>query len=104
MIQREILKLFQNKSQKAITICEIVSKLYDQFDTCEFYGVDKYLTSLGLIVDEKYRGRGIGEQLLKSRKPFCEAFGIKLTSTSFTSSFANKIADKVGFELVKSLR
>ena len=94
----------QNKSKNARTVCDVCSLLYDKFDTCEFYGVDKYLTSSGLVVSEKYRGRGIGEQFLKSRKPFCKAFDIKLTSTTFTSTVSNKIADKVGFKLVKSLR
>lgn len=83
---------------------EIFALLCGTFDACEYYGVDKYLSSVGLIVSEKYRGRGIGEQLLKVRKIFCQAFDIKLTSTAFTSNFSNKIADKVGFELVKRLR
>lgn len=82
----------------------MMSLLYKDFDTCAHYGVDKYLTSFGLVVDEKYRGRRIGEQFLRSRRPFCETFGIKLTSTIFTSNFSNKIADNVGFELNKALR
>lgn len=40
---------------------------YENFDTCEHYGIDQYLTSFGLSVDKKYRGRGIGEQLLLTR-------------------------------------
>lgn len=83
---------------------DIILLLYENFDTCQHYDVDKYLTSLGLIVVEKYRGRGIGEHFLRTRKAFCEAFGIKLTSTLFTSNYSNRIADKVGFKPVKSYR
>lgn len=82
----------------------MINLLYEDFDTYKHYGVDRYLTSFGLVVDPKYRGRRIGEQFLRSRKPFCEAFGIKLTSTVFTSNFSNKIADNIGFELNKALR
>lgn len=96
--------VFQNTSEKVNVVCDIFSLLYEQFDTCEYYGVDKYLTSVGLTVVGKYRGRSIGEQLLKTRKVFYKAFDIKLASTAFTSNFSNKIADKIGFELVKSLR
>lgn len=78
--------------------------LYGDFDTFEHYQVDKYLSSTGIIVSHEYRGRRIGEQFLRARKPFCEAFDIKVTVDIFTSNFSNANADKIGFQLDKSLR
>lgn len=40
---------------------------YENFDPCEHYGVEQYLTSFGLSVQRNYRGRGIGNQLLAAR-------------------------------------
>lgn len=78
--------------------------LYEDFDTFKHYNVDKYLGSVGLIVSSRYRGRAIGEHFLQTRQAFCKEFGIKLTSTAFTSNFSNRIADKVGFKPDKVIR
>lgn len=78
--------------------------LYEDFDTFDHYDVDKYLSSTGIVVFEEYRGRGIGEQFLRARKPFCQTFGIKLTVDIFTSNFSNANSDKIGFQLDKSLK
>lgn len=43
------------------------SVLYRDFSVFEHYGVDKYMASFGLSVDNRYRGRRIGEQLLGAR-------------------------------------
>lgn len=86
------------------SLFDIVFLLYKDINIFELYGVDKYLSSFGLYVVQKYRGRGIGEQLLRTRKSFCAAFDIKITSNGFSSDFSNRIADKVGFKLINSLR
>lgn len=78
-----------------------LSLLSENLDICEHYGVDKYLSSAGLVVLSKYRGRGIGQQFLVARKSVCDHFGIKLTSNTFTSDFSNQIADKAGFKIDK---
>lgn len=72
--------------------------LYENFEPFTHYNVDKYLGSVGLVVSSRYRGRAIGEHFLQTRRNFCNEFGIKLTSTAFTSNFSNRIADKVGFK------
>lgn len=46
---------------------DVISVTYRNFDPFEYYGVNKYLGSLGLSVDRKYRGRGVGVQLLDAR-------------------------------------
>lgn len=83
---------------------DTVCLAYEDFDPFEHYNVDKYLSSVGLVVSTKYRGRNIGEQFLQVRRVFCKEFGVKLTSTAFTSDFSNRIADKVGFKPDRVLR
>lgn len=94
----------QFKSDKNVRQFDALFFMGENFNICEHYGVDKYLSCAGLVVSSKYRGRRIGEHLLSARKAVCKHFGIKLTSTPFTSNYSNKIADKVGFKLDKFLR
>lgn len=56
------------------------------------------MTSTGLAVAEKYRGRGIGEKILLNRKPIWNEFGIELTSYVFTSPFSSQFADMAGYK------
>lgn len=101
---------------------KVVLTAYETFDTCEHYGVDQYLSSFGLSVEEKYRGRGIGDRFLDARyntleitqmhafsikklilalsyrKFLCKEFGLALTHTIFSSDYSNRNADKVGFK------
>lgn len=46
---------------------ELIDVLYENYDPFEDYKVDKYMSSLGLTVDRRYRGRGIGDHFLASR-------------------------------------
>ncbi|XP_031618845.1 uncharacterized protein LOC116337975 [Contarinia nasturtii] len=64
--------------------------------------VDEVLVACGLCVAQKYRGRGIAVELLKTRKIFCEEFNIKLTINVFSSHIADACAEKAGFELLKT--
>lgn len=95
---------FQIKTNTLRKFGELMHLLHENCDTLEIYGVDKYLTSVGLVVNAKYRGRGIAEHILRARKLICNTFGIKVTSTVFTSDSSNRIADKVGFKLDKIMR
>lgn len=65
----------------------------------EKYQVNEYMSELGLSVAREYRGRGIGEYILRARVPLGKAIGIKITNTIFTSTASQVLADKVGFEL-----
>lgn len=95
---------FQFKSEKNRRLFATMGLVNENFDTFEHYGVDKYLTSAGLLTITKYRGRNIGGQFLKARGAICKEFAIKLTSTTFTSDFSNHNADNVGFKLDIHLR
>lgn len=71
--------------------------LYKKFEPFTHYGVDKFLSSFGLSVLREYRGRGIGDRFLETRKLICKEYGLKFTQTVFTSNFSNRNADKTGF-------
>lgn len=74
----------------------ILNKNYNVF---EKYNVDVFMSELGLSVAREYRGRGIGEHILRARVPLGKAIGIQVTNTLFTSTASQILADKVGFEL-----
>lgn len=61
------MSLLQFKSQVTKDLFDLMMILYENFDTFEHYGVDKYLTSFGLSVGRKYRGRSIGDHFLATR-------------------------------------
>lgn len=46
------------------------AKICGDFDKYKHYGVDKYMASVGLYVNKKYRGRAIGDRILEARYPF----------------------------------
>lgn len=55
------------KGSIALTMCDLIETLFENFDTFETYGVNEYLSSAALTVDRKYRGRGIGDHILIGR-------------------------------------
>lgn len=57
------------------------------------------MTAFGLSVKSKYRGRGIGENILKARIPLGKAIGVNVTSTIFSAIASQKAAFKAGFQL-----
>lgn len=90
-------KCQQLKSPVMKSVLELIHLLYESFDPFEYYGVDEYMSSFGLSVDRKYRGRNIGDHFLASRKLLCKEYGLKFTQTIFSSDYSNKNADRVGF-------
>lgn len=77
--------------------------LYD-FDLFAHYKVDEFLGSFGLGIDPEYENLGIDAEFLKSRREICRKFGIKLTSTVFTSPESNALAKELRFKMDKGLR
>lgn len=69
-----------------------------QVDVFELYNVTHYLNAVGLSVAEKYQGRGVATMLLKARKPLCEACGLKLTRTIYSSESSQHCAERAGFK------
>uniref|UniRef100_A0A336LMK9 CSON004143 protein n=1 Tax=Culicoides sonorensis TaxID=179676 RepID=A0A336LMK9_CULSO len=80
------------------TVSSALMYVAKRIDPFEKYNVDKYLTSLGLSVNKKYRRRGIATEILKARVPLCKAMNIPLTTTVFTGESSQKCAIKAGFQ------
>lgn len=59
--------VLQIKSHANKVVFGIAGMLYEKFDPFAHYGVEEYMTSFGLSVDKKYRGRGIGDHFLDTR-------------------------------------
>lgn len=69
-----------------------------QFDVCKHFKVDRYLSAFGLCVDPEYRGRGVATEMLKARAPYMKAFGLRVTSNSYTGIGSQTAAKKAGYQ------
>lgn len=87
-----------------IRLTESLNFLSSAFDVLDHYKVDQALFALGLGVDKKFRGRGIGTEILKARVPLMNALNLKVTSTLFTTLGGQKCAQAAGFELNYQIR
>ncbi|CAH0558191.1 unnamed protein product [Brassicogethes aeneus] len=89
------------KTKKMKILLELIKYIYGIVEAYETLNIDHQLTALGLFVVPKYRGEGLGVQLLKSREDLCRAVGIPASLTLFTSLTSQAVAKKSGFtELV----
>jgi RimJ/RimL family protein N-acetyltransferase len=75
-----------------------VNYILDQCNVYEKYSTDATMFGWGLSVSNKFRGRGIANEILKARIPFCKAIGVKLSTTIFTNRISQKCAESVGFK------
>ncbi|XP_031619038.1 uncharacterized protein LOC116338105 [Contarinia nasturtii] len=83
-------------TDKTMTICG--------FDVFSEYDVDIYIDDEGMAVDSAYRGRKIGRELLVARKSICAFYGIRVTSSVFSSMYSISMAIDVGFEFNKHIQ
>lgn len=86
------------KGERWRDVLDTVLYFSEKSNTYERYGVDEYLTAMGLSVMPKFRGRGLATEILRARIPLCRAVGLSLTSTVFTAIGSQIPAGKVGFE------
>jgi GNAT superfamily N-acetyltransferase len=66
----------------------------------ERYGVQEYMTAVGLCVDPVFRGQGLGLEILKARFDLCKAVDLKVTMTVFTGIASQLLAHRVGMEVI----
>lgn len=57
------------------------------------------MTAFGLSVNSNYRGRHIGEYILRARIPLAKAINVPLISGGFSAIASQKLAARAGFEL-----
>ncbi|XP_055609196.1 uncharacterized protein LOC129756362 [Uranotaenia lowii] len=88
---------FQFPSAIFQTIFDAIGYICKSANVFDKYGVNEYLSSMGLSVEPEYRGRGIATEILRARVPLCRAVGLRLTSTCFTGPASQHAARKAGF-------
>ncbi|XP_019879663.1 uncharacterized protein LOC109607629 [Aethina tumida] len=88
----------QIKTEKIKFVMAWLDYIYQRVDIYEKFNIDDHLTALGLYVDPKFRGDGVGVEILKTRRELCKAVGIKATFTLFTSNRSQAVARKAGFQ------
>ncbi|VVC96289.1 unnamed protein product [Leptidea sinapis] len=69
----------------------------------EKYDVSAYLMGAGLSVATQYRGLGISVELLKCRMLLAKEVGLIVTGGIFTSTAAQRVAEKAGMECLHQL-
>ena len=79
---------------------ENIGKAVDVF---ELYGVDEYMSAVGLVVDPIYRGQGLGLEILKARTELGKAVGLSVTMTVFTAVSSQILAERAGMEVLKEI-
>jgi GNAT superfamily N-acetyltransferase len=69
----------------------------------ELYDVEEYMSAMGLCVDPAFRGQGLGLELLKARFDLGKAVGLKATMTVFTAEASQRLAYKLGMEVLTEI-
>ncbi|RZF45390.1 hypothetical protein LSTR_LSTR002833 [Laodelphax striatellus] len=75
--------------------------IFGREDLFDKFNVDVYLSSFGLSVAPHYHGDNIGYHLLMARTPICQATGIQLIISYFSSAASIHEAFKAGFKLLQ---
>ncbi|XP_014205813.1 uncharacterized protein LOC106637522 [Copidosoma floridanum] len=88
------------KSKKAKKLFKFMQGLSEKADVRDIYGVDKYISALGLSVAPAFRGQKLGVRLLEARNDIGRKYGITATSTIFTATPSQIQAERAGFECV----
>jgi GNAT superfamily N-acetyltransferase len=95
---------FQFKGSCIRTISRFVlDRVAETINVYERYGVEEYFSAMGLCVDPVFRGQGLGLELLKARFDLGKAVGLKATMTVFTAQASQRLADKLGMEVLTEI-
>ncbi|PNF19851.1 hypothetical protein B7P43_G12512 [Cryptotermes secundus] len=81
-------------------VLDLVSERVNMY---EHYGVEEYMSALGLCVDPVFRCQGLGLELLKARFDLGKAVGLKATTTVFTAEASQRLAHKLGMEVLTEI-
>ena len=88
------------KSNRGRDVMEVIIDFTKRANVFEKYGVDRYLTAIGLSVHPSYRGAALGAHILNARENIGREYNIPVTSTVFTSPISQKLAERCGHELL----
>ncbi|XP_049834054.1 arylalkylamine N-acetyltransferase 1-like [Schistocerca gregaria] len=81
----------------------LMEDLPKRLDVFEHYGVDHYISAVGLTVLPKYRGQNVGLEILRTRFQLVKGIGLKVTATAFTAMASQKQAQRAGYELLTEM-
>ncbi|KAI4465209.1 n-acetyltransferase-related [Holotrichia oblita] len=99
--------IIKNKlDEKGLSVFYTLKFVKNQVDPFQKFNITEYLDGMGLYVLPKYRGEGLGTELLRARyvsisyfrEPMCRALGLKATLTLFTSKISQILAERLGFK------
>ena len=88
------------KSKRGRRVMKVITDFTKRSNVYEKYGVDRYLTAIGLSVHPSYRGAALGAHILNARENIGREYNILVTSTVFTSPISQKLAERCGHELL----
>ncbi|XP_076618512.1 arylalkylamine N-acetyltransferase-like 2 [Colletes latitarsis] len=88
------------KSEKGKRITRVLNELCNEAGVYKKYGVDRYLSAIGLSVDPSYRGAALGAHILNAREKIGKEYNIPVTATMFTSPISQKLSERCGFEVL----
>ncbi|XP_063243239.1 uncharacterized protein LOC134542702 [Bacillus rossius redtenbacheri] len=88
------------KGESIRKIFRLLDDLKSRVDPFQTYGVEEYVSAMGLAVCKEYRGQGLGLELLSTRLELCRALGVRLTVTTFTAIESQRLAAKLGFRTI----
>ncbi|XP_076163428.1 arylalkylamine N-acetyltransferase-like 2 [Ptiloglossa arizonensis] len=86
------------ETEKEKRVTRILIETQREAKVHEKYGVDKYLSAMGLSVNPLFQGASLGTHLLKARENICREYNISVTATLFTSAISQMLAARCGFE------
>jgi GNAT superfamily N-acetyltransferase len=81
----------------------LLDSVSERVNVYERYDVEEYMSALGLCVDPVFRGQGLGLELLKARFDLGKAVGLKATMTVFTAEASQRLAHKLGMEVLTEI-
>lgn len=81
----------------------VLDSVSERVNVYERYDVEEYMSAMGLCVDPVFRGQGLGLELLKARFDLGKAVGLKVTMTVFTAEASQRLAHKLGMEVLTEI-
>lgn len=101
MIRGKFPKIVNFQSKKMQDLKKLADYMSDKLNIYEFYMEDTILVCSSISVHEKYRGRGIGSQMLEAQKSFMKRMNLKVAAKYITSMSLQKAATKKDFRMDK---
>ena len=75
----------------------------DMVNMYELFGVDDYMTGLGLCADPAYQGQGLGLALLEAQTEMCKAIDLTVSVVIFTAAASQNLAERAGMKVLKEI-